>query len=274
MKLKHVIRNSSIKAMDASGLSFARRIYLRHKLPSLSRIVCFHEIPDRTLFDNKIRLLTENFNIVPLDLIVENRGLHEEITNIAITFDDGFLEQINLAAPILKKHDVPATFFILSGTIGLSGKAAAEFYKTNVGINYPIGPTAEQISEIASDPLFQIGCHTHSHLDLGKETDLTKIFEELTLSKSLLEEISQSEICHLAYPFGSKNNFSSISENMVLQAGFKSASTIIPGYNSINTSRTALHRDSLNPSMNDSLFLSWLNGSYDTIKALSDRLGI
>tara|TARA_Y100001936_G_scaffold254160_2_gene326012 strand:+ start:9557 stop:10387 length:831 start_codon:yes stop_codon:yes gene_type:complete len=274
VKLKHVIRKYGIKAMDASGASLARRMYLRKKHSSLSRIVCFHKISNKDAFEKKILLLTQNFHIVPLDLIVENVGLHEKITNLAITFDDGFLEQIDLAAPILKKYDVPATFFILSGSIGLSGETAAEFYRTKVGIDYAVGPTEKQIFELASDPLFQIGCHTHTHLDLGKESDSRKIYNELTSSKSILEGISRSEICHLAYPFGSKDNYSAMSEGMVLQAGFKSASTIIPGYISENTPRTALHRDSLDPEMKDSLFLSWLNGSYDTIKAFSDRLGV
>lgn len=274
MKFKHVMRNTGIRLIDKSGLSSGRRLYLQKINEGLSRVVCFHEISDANSFENKIRLLIQNFHLVPLDLIVKNIGLHKKITNVAITFDDGFSDQIDIAAPILKKYEIPATFFILSGSVGLTGDAASNYYRNQVGINYAVGPTVEQISDLAIEPLFQIGCHTHNHLDLGKISDPQKIHTELALSKQKLEEITKTEIRHLAYPFGAINNFSKIAEAEILKAGFESASTIIPGYNVKNTPRTSLHRDSLSPEMEDSLFLSWLRGSYDTIKMISDRIKI
>ena len=272
MKLKHIIRDSGIRLFDKSGLSAGRRAYLQKINEGLSRVVCFHEITDANSFENKIQLLIQNFHIVPLDLIVKNIGLHKKITNVAITFDDGFSEQIDIAAPILKKYEIPATFFILSGSVGLTGEEASNYYRNQVGINYAVGPTATQISDLANEPLFQVGCHTHNHLDLGGISNPQEIHTELILSKQKLEEITKTEIRHLAYPFGAIGNFSEIAEAEVLKAGFESASTIIPGYNLKNTPRTCLHRDSLSPEMEDSLFLAWLRGSYDTIKMIFDRI--
>jgi len=37
---------------------------------------------------------------------------------VAITFDDGYLNNARCAAPILREHSVPATFFLASGFIG------------------------------------------------------------------------------------------------------------------------------------------------------------
>ena len=183
MKLKHIIRDSGIRLFDKSGLSAGRRAYLQKINEGLSRVVCFHEITDANSFENKIQLLIQNFHIVPLDLIVKNIGLHKKITNVAITFDDGFSEQIDIAAPILEKYEIPATFFILSGSVGLTGEEASNYYRNQVGINYAVGPTATQISDLANEPLFQVGCHTHNHLDLGGISNPQEIHTELILSK-------------------------------------------------------------------------------------------
>ena len=37
---------------------------------------------------------------------------------MAITFDDGYADNLQVAAPLLAERGLPATFFIVSGTIG------------------------------------------------------------------------------------------------------------------------------------------------------------
>ena len=37
---------------------------------------------------------------------------------IAVSFDDGYADNLTIAAPILKKNEVPATFFVVAGLLG------------------------------------------------------------------------------------------------------------------------------------------------------------
>jgi peptidoglycan/xylan/chitin deacetylase (PgdA/CDA1 family) len=67
-------------------------------------------------FERQIRFLKKHFDIVPLDTICSSLN-NSSRRQIAITFDDGLLNNFTIALPILIKHQVPATFFICSAAI-------------------------------------------------------------------------------------------------------------------------------------------------------------
>jgi peptidoglycan/xylan/chitin deacetylase (PgdA/CDA1 family) len=62
-------------------------------------------------FNMQMKYLSENKHAVPLRDIKNKRG------SVAITFDDTFKNVRDVALPILKKYNIPATFFITTGFI-------------------------------------------------------------------------------------------------------------------------------------------------------------
>jgi peptidoglycan/xylan/chitin deacetylase (PgdA/CDA1 family) len=62
-------------------------------------------------FETLIRLLKSRFEIVPLEQICERKNRFAKRT-IAITFDDGFTNNLKTALPVLKRLNIPATFFV------------------------------------------------------------------------------------------------------------------------------------------------------------------
>jgi peptidoglycan/xylan/chitin deacetylase (PgdA/CDA1 family) len=74
-----------------------------------------------TAFEKHMEYLTSgNFSICTLSTLV--RCLHEQRPfpkhAVAITFDDGFRNNVTTAYPILEKYQVPATIFLTTGLIG------------------------------------------------------------------------------------------------------------------------------------------------------------
>jgi peptidoglycan/xylan/chitin deacetylase (PgdA/CDA1 family) len=73
-------------------------------------------IPDMRTFDWQMALLARNFNVLPLELALASlqEGTLPERA-IAISFDDGYADNLEIAIPILKRHGLHATFFIATG---------------------------------------------------------------------------------------------------------------------------------------------------------------
>ena len=71
-------------------------------------------------FERQLRFLKNNFEVVPLREALERKARNRTSKRplAVITFDDGYLDNIKVAHPILKRHALPATFFLAAGSIG------------------------------------------------------------------------------------------------------------------------------------------------------------
>jgi len=92
-------------------------------------IVIYHRVllePDLLLgqkgdiasFDTHLRILSRNFNILPLSQAVKMLRTNTLPSRaVCITFDDGYADNAEIALPILKKYSAVATFFVSSGVL-------------------------------------------------------------------------------------------------------------------------------------------------------------
>jgi peptidoglycan/xylan/chitin deacetylase (PgdA/CDA1 family) len=103
---------------------------------------------------------------------------------IALTFDDGFKEHLKIAR-FLARHDIRATFFIITGLRTFMGREL-------------LSPS--EIKEIASLG-HEIGSHTVTHIDMT-HTPEDIMLKELVESKKFLLELLGYEVNSFAYPYG------------------------------------------------------------------------
>lgn len=69
-------------------------------------------------FAAQLEVLADRFRVVTLRELVATRGSDGTRPSVAITFDDGYADNLHAAAPLLVRQALPATFFLTSGTLG------------------------------------------------------------------------------------------------------------------------------------------------------------
>lgn len=264
------MRDAAVRANHTLGGAYLRR-RLKFREGGLFRVLCLHRIPDLAKFRRQIRLLKEHYEFRPLRELLAG-DLPKNQVRLALTFDDGYPEQFERAAPVLREEGVPATFFVISSTIDLPGTEATTFYQNRVGVDNDHAPTSAMLASLAQDPLFEIGSHSSTHPDMGQVIRHNHLLKELQASKNSLESIIGEQVNSFAYPFGGQANVAPGVCLALQEAGFSYGFTIRPGFNSARTNRYMLHRDSLGPETDERLLLAWLAGGYDDLKSLTDAL--
>jgi peptidoglycan/xylan/chitin deacetylase (PgdA/CDA1 family) len=111
------------------------------------------------VFQRHMAFIARTYLVLPIEELVErmNRGALPR-NGLAITFDDGYRDNLTHAAPVLARYGLPATIFIASGFVG--GKVVPWFdrvaqafkatrvaaYRTPWGEEVGLGTTEDRIA--------------------------------------------------------------------------------------------------------------------------------
>lgn len=115
----------------------------------------------------------------------------------AITLDDGYIDFLEHALPILERYGFPATVFLVTDLVGKSAEWDAQF-----GPPAPL-MTWEQIRE-ANDKGVQFGSHTATH-PLLTSLSPREVAEEARRSRAEIEHKLGQRVSTVAYPYGNYN---------------------------------------------------------------------
>lgn len=260
-----------IKLLVKDLISFICFIFLKISVRLLRdyrksgiRILLYHSIKDTPkikdplritvplrLFESQISyLLSSGYKILSITEVLDYLCGNKPITGreIALTFDDGFEDNFDVAFNILKKNGITAAYFLTC--------------------NYLESLCGERISWEKASKLISInitiGSHAINHINLGEiSQNKEKLFEEIIVSKRLLQEKLKIPIEYFAYPFGSWGSYNSITEELLREGGYKAAFTNVFGSNKKGDNIFELKRTRI--TWDDTLFKfkMKLEGAYD-----------
>ena len=198
-------------------------VLMRHE----AVVVAFHRVRDdadltdsltihsRT-FESYCRFFKRFFNVVPLAELVETLHAGQAPHRaLAITFDDGYRDNFQHAAPILEKLSLPATFFVVSRWVGTS---IVPFWDRDRGVQYP-WMTWEHLRDLHRRG-FTIGAHTRTHVDLGTVSG-DDAQQEIAGAREDLEHALGTPVQTFAYPFGGREHLTEANRARVKAAGFR-----------------------------------------------------
>lgn len=163
---------------------------------------------------------------------------------VAITFDDGYLDNLEVASPILCELGLPFSVFVTSEFVR-SGKAGF------------LSPTA--LRALAALPGAQIGAHGANHVALT-QCDEASLRNELTSSRHYLEDVLGGEVRTLAYPYGAADRRV---RDAALAAGYQLGACSLAGINPPERDPLLLARTEIVSLDNERVFAQKLHGDWD-----------
>jgi peptidoglycan/xylan/chitin deacetylase (PgdA/CDA1 family) len=182
---------------------------------------------DTARFARQMRMLARlRYRVVPLDEIVDHleRGEIAPPRTMAITFDDGYKNNLTEAWPVLRGLGYPATLFFITGLAGDHS-----------------GPrpylTWEEVRQLDREG-FRVEAHSVSHPSLDRISPEAADFE-IRASRRELEERLGRSVQLFAYPYGHENEQV---RGQVAKAGYRAAFVAAPGFNTLRTDRFGFKR--------------------------------
>jgi peptidoglycan/xylan/chitin deacetylase (PgdA/CDA1 family) len=219
----------------------------------------FHVAP--AVFERHLQMLTRRFRIVSLREIVRvlSEGRKPSAESVVITFDDGYANNLAVAAPLLAKYGCHATFFVTTGFI--DGTVTPWWYAVRQATGNPRRAIALE-AEIKDLPLasreqrlidldaadaktpypfmtwpdvsalvtqgFDIGAHTVHHAALGRE-DAGTVSREIVGSFARIRQMVRGTVDFFAYPYGRPEDASPAAIEALQREGCAAAVTTSHG---------------------------------------------
>src|SRR5207253_1625094 len=185
-----------------------------------------------SIFDEQMAQLRElGYTAVDLDAVLDHYAESKPLPEgaVLITFDDGYRDNLENAAPVLHKHGYPAVQFVPIAYIGDRQPLPHEEHLARNGV---LNPTVdwEELGELERLGV-RIESHGISHRPLA-DLELDEAAREIAISKLRLEERLGRPVRAFSYVKGSEAHYKQVHLSLVRQAGYDVAFTAVSGANS------------------------------------------
>ena len=198
------------------------RIVLYHRIASVSRDP--HDLcVSPEVFEEHLKYFSSKYELVSLEEI----GMRSSLDllsgkELAVTFDDGYRDNLENALPLLEKYQVPVTIFVTTGCLGERASSSwdREYSEKDRGVFL----SKEEVLKISRHPLVTVGAHTVNHPNMAS-ISRSEQEREIRDSRLVLEGIIKNEVREFAFPFGGPLSYTAKTLDILKGQGFDIACT-------------------------------------------------
>ncbi|MES2955064.1 MAG: polysaccharide deacetylase family protein, partial [Pseudomonadota bacterium] len=142
---------------------------------------------------------------------------------VGITFDDGYLNNLTHALPVLQRHGFSSTCYAVSNLLGQTNA-----WDRDIGIaQVPLMDAGQLRLWVAGGQ--EVGSHTQNHARL-LQSDAATALGEMTQDKAALEGLLAVLVQHFCYPYG---EYAAEHVAMAREAGFQTVTTTRRGRSAV-----------------------------------------
>ena len=247
---------------------------LRGSLPAQRgvRILCYHRISgDRDVlavspdaFRRQMEAIrASGARALRLDGALGLLARPVEDFHVCITFDDGYQDALDVALPILREFEMPATVYLPTAMI--DGVAPYDWYGERPA---PAALDWDGVRELIADGFVDVQAHTRTHPRLTALDEASARWE-LATSKADIEQrlgVAVTSVCYPAGLYGPRD------ARLARELGYRAAVTCRPGLNDAGTDPMELRRNLIAPRDDIRRFRAKLGGLLDAPSRLTEAM--
>ncbi|MBM3679013.1 MAG: polysaccharide deacetylase family protein [Actinobacteria bacterium] len=221
----------------------------------LLRVLMYHKVDGRegntiavppALFAEQMRLVADRYRAVSIDDVVAHLdgGRRLPPRAVLITFDDGYRDNLEEAAPVLERLGLPAIVFVPADFVGASRPLPHDERLVEAGLENP-ALDWDGLAELVRCGI-AIGSHGLSHRVLSTLPP-DEAMHEIVESRRILQERLGRPVEAFAYVKGGAAHFGAAHAAMVAEAGYRVAFSTFTGANREGADRFRLRRYNVEP---------------------------
>jgi peptidoglycan/xylan/chitin deacetylase (PgdA/CDA1 family) len=224
------------KDLVLGAADLAMRLGGRAAVAPRVTVLLYHRVSDEVRdnltvgvaqFERHMALLRQHCRVVSIEDVVDMQAVpRTDRPLVAVTFDDGYLDNFTHAVPILRRHGIPAAFFVSTGIVA-----------SDLPFPHDVRRGNDPIPVMQWDQLrdmqrwgFTIGSHTVHHIDCAAEP-ADRVRAELASSRDDLQRELGARDRMFAYPFGGRQHMTAERLALVREAGYAACLSAYGGSN-------------------------------------------
>lgn len=188
-------------------------ILMYHSICADDQPVDSEFVVQQSVFDAQLSYIACHGYSTPSPAALLSRSTHDHARELLITFDDGYMDNYELAFPTLQKYGFTALIFLVADF-----SRRTNWWDRAKGMGEKALMTEHELVEMRKGGI-EFGSHTMHHRSLPSLSD-AELQEELHQSRAVLEEHLGSPVLWFAYPYG---DVDARTKCAVREAGYKAA---------------------------------------------------